>query len=213
MKCTAAEGKTLVGQVVQFTDAVEQHEMDFDTGMLARIKDIREDNPDDPTWKVYIFVMDFSEFEEQNKSKMQPNYYDKNRVPCETWAEQPTYKESLEKGHSIYLQFEEDNSDKLYELPFETIETDMPVLIVCAAMRSSKTGAIICGARHYDPIMHETIKAMGGKEVLGHLEQGFIDQRGNFLTRAESHIIAEREYQIRRRCGGDTKELFSENLY
>jgi len=89
----------------------------------------------------------------------------------------------------------------------------MPILIVCAAMRSMKTGAIICGARHYDSIMHQAINALGGKEAVGRMEQGFIDQRGNFLTRAEAHVIAKKEGQIRRRCGGDDKELFSENLY
>ena len=118
MKCTAAEGiKTLVGKVVQFTKEAEEHELDFDTGMLARIKSIHKDSPN---WKVYVFVMDFSEFEEHNKPLMECNYYDsKTGIPCETWDQQLGYKESLEKGHHVYLQFEEDNNDKLVELPFE----------------------------------------------------------------------------------------------
>ena len=43
--------------------------------------------------------------------------------------------------------------------------------------------------------------------------QGFIDQRGNFLTREEAWIVAEASGQIIRRVGGDGKKLYSENLY
>jgi hypothetical protein len=42
--------------------------------------------------------------------------------------------------------------------------------------------------------------------------QGFVDNKGNFLTRKEALLIAEKENQIIRRCGGDV-ELYSENLY
>lgn len=44
-------------------------------------------------------------------------------------------------------------------------------------------------------------------------EQGFIDQRGAFLTREEAHKVATGAGQIIRRCGGDDGRLFSENLY
>jgi hypothetical protein len=43
--------------------------------------------------------------------------------------------------------------------------------------------------------------------------QGFVDNRGRFLTRVEALVIAEKEHQIIRQCGGGTSELFSENLY
>jgi hypothetical protein len=43
--------------------------------------------------------------------------------------------------------------------------------------------------------------------------QGFIDNRGNFLTREEALVIAREAGQIRRRCGGDEHALYSENLY
>ena len=87
----------------------------------------------------------------------------------------------------------------------------MTVLIVCAALRVENR--IICGARHYDAIMRAQINAAEGEEFWKHCEQGFIDQRGNFLTREEAKEIADRQGQIRRRCGGDAKRLFSENIY
>jgi hypothetical protein len=82
---------------------------------------------------------------------------------------------------------------------------------------------IVCGARHFDPIMRATIKAMGMATV--GWEQGFIDQYDNFLTRKEAWTIADKMGQIRRPTGfedflharptkiGDDGNLFSENLY
>jgi hypothetical protein len=85
-----------------------------------------------------------------------------------------------------------------------------PTVIVCAANRLA-TGLIVCGARHHDPIMNAQIEAAGCGWV-GE-EQGFIDNKGNFLTREEAHKIAYWNRQIKYRCGGDKKTLFSENLY
>lgn len=85
----------------------------------------------------------------------------------------------------------------------------LPQRIVCAALRLD--GQIICGARHFDSIMHQQI-ALTGKRW-NRAEQGFIDNKGNFLTREEAYIIAEKENQIRRICVPGSRELFSENLY
>jgi hypothetical protein len=82
-------------------------------------------------------------------------------------------------------------------------------LVVCAAIR--KSGHIICGARHYDQIMRSALYLMNEKPI--RWEQGFIDQRGNFLTREEAWMVADSAGQIRRRCGGDEGHLYSENLY
>jgi len=82
--------------------------------------------------------------------------------------------------------------------------------VVCAANRLA-SGLIVCGARHHDAVMNAQIKA-SGENHLGET-QGFIDQFGNFLTRLEAREIAERNGQIKRRCGGDAHKLFSENLY
>lgn len=83
--------------------------------------------------------------------------------------------------------------------------------IVCAANKFSD-GTIIVGARHYDMLMHNIIR------LLPHLRelrcvQGFVDQKGNFLTREEAFDVALEQNQIIQRCGGDYKTLYSENLY
>jgi hypothetical protein len=47
-------------------------------------------------------------------------------------------------------------------------------------------------------------------------EQGFIDNKGNFLSRKEAYIVAKNAGQVIRRCGGDDTDggiLHSENLY
>ena len=83
-------------------------------------------------------------------------------------------------------------------------------VVVCAANKLSN-GLIVCGARHHDGVMNAQIKAAGQSHV-GEA-QGFIDQFGQFLTREEAHVIARKNGQIVKRCGGDAHKLFSENLY
>lgn len=86
--------------------------------------------------------------------------------------------------------------------------------VVCAALRSDD-GAVICGARHFDAVMVGTIAACDplGARKWKRAEQGFIDQRGAFMTREEAHKVATEAGQIIRRCGGDERRLYSENLY
>lgn len=98
----------------------------------------------------------------------------------------------------------------------------LPQLIVCAANRYTilipETGEeylIVTGVRHYDKLMHQQIRALD-EEYWSHKiaeEQGFVDNRGNFLSREEALAIARLEDQIKRRCGSDDRKLFSENLY
>lgn len=83
--------------------------------------------------------------------------------------------------------------------------------VVCAALRHN-SGEILCGPRHFDGIMQARIAF----DPFGHwraAEQGFVDQRGNFLTREQAYLVAKAAGQIIRRCGGDEGTLFSENLY
>ena len=84
--------------------------------------------------------------------------------------------------------------------------------VVCAAIRNND-GDIICGPRHFDKIMHRLISASRKRDAWKMAEQGFVDQRGDWLTREEALHIALANGQIIRRCGGDDHELFSENLY
>jgi hypothetical protein len=93
--------------------------------------------------------------------------------------------------------------------------------VVCAANRyktfdgESRGTIIIAGARHHDRIMGSVILNLRDDLIDESVEaeQGFIDQRGVFLTRHEAHAIALENGQRRFRCGGDENQLFSENLY
>ncbi len=88
-------------------------------------------------------------------------------------------------------------------------------LIVCAANKYP-SGRIVLGVRHFDSLMHSVLRdsdfiSPGRFEV-----QGFVDNKGEFLTRTEAWQVALEAGQIMRRCGGDTAEggtLYSENLY
>lgn len=89
--------------------------------------------------------------------------------------------------------------------------------IVCAAVLL-EDGTIIPSPRHYDPTTRALMKKMGYDPSgrYGEREQGFIDQWGRFWNRTDAWKIAERQGQIRHRCGGDSTDggtLYSENLY
>ena len=89
--------------------------------------------------------------------------------------------------------------------------------VVCAANRMPD-GTMFLGARHWDMNMHNQAdiykKANGIEETcLTKAEQGFIDQFGNFLTREEAWVIAERQDQIIRDHDVCVGVLFSEHLY
>ncbi|MCL6651045.1 hypothetical protein A6R70_01940 [Agrobacterium rubi] len=97
-----------------------------------------------------------------------------------------------------------------------------PRYVVCAAIRL-KTGLVICGPRHFDDIMVGVLTALYGEywdkgipDDLKGAEQGFIDQRRNYLTRQEAWQIAKEMGQLRYDCGGQEANggtLYSENLY
>lgn len=89
----------------------------------------------------------------------------------------------------------------------------VPQRVVCAANRHKMSGIIVCGARHFDSIMRQSIEAMRMECRNGDFEQGFIDQFGQFLTREEAHVIATERQQFFRRFDGDERTLYSENLY
>lgn len=83
--------------------------------------------------------------------------------------------------------------------------------IVCAANRHKFVGDIdiILGIRHWDELMRQQVS----DSDYSNYEQGFIDNKGKFLTREEAFVVAEREGQIIRCVGGDEGVLYSENLY
>lgn len=104
--------------------------------------------------------------------------------------------------------------------------SNMPQLIVCAAIRNKNTGDVICGPRHgncLNACIHYKVDEQPHGDVW---EMGFVDQHGDFFNRVEAWKIADKAGQIRRPTGyeqhynnvrkpnvGDEGLLFSENLY
>lgn len=92
--------------------------------------------------------------------------------------------------------------------------------IVCSAIRHKETGLILCGARHFDPIMRAMIQReqeLKGQDMMAHTwrsaEQGFVTNiRGEFVTREQAWKIAEAAGQIRQ-VTGRPGTLYSEDLY
>lgn len=87
--------------------------------------------------------------------------------------------------------------------------------IVCAALRG-RDGTILCGARHYDGVMHSQIKHMSMPDQFLRLSgdnQGFIDNFGEYFTRKEAFIIAQDADQLRGDKHTPKDILFSEDLY
>lgn len=88
--------------------------------------------------------------------------------------------------------------------------------VVCAANRLHD-GRLLIGARHWDELMVAQSEMLRGRYTgrqIVEAQQGFIDQWGNFLSRAEAWMVASAADQILRRGPGfDGPELFSENLY
>lgn len=92
--------------------------------------------------------------------------------------------------------------------------------IVCAATKVfvEQNGieeiVIVCSPRHWDMVAHATFNKMFQDPVKINKEiQGFIDQYGDFYTRQEAWVVANKNNQIIRRVGGDHEKLYSENLY
>lgn len=90
--------------------------------------------------------------------------------------------------------------------------------VVCAACKYGDV--IICGARHYDRVMHSQLRAFDEESEVrmmnrGEVVQGFIDQYGVFMDRVEALEVATAAGQInvRRKKTAPDDVLFSEDLY
>lgn len=90
--------------------------------------------------------------------------------------------------------------------------------IVCAANKYGDL--ILCGARHWDSIMHKQVDILGIEKFRSlrkeHGEQqGFINQFGEFRSREDAMKIVKYNGQKfdQERNGGSSKTLFSEGLY
>ncbi len=82
--------------------------------------------------------------------------------------------------------------------------------VVCAAMRNTK-GEVFCSPRHFDIICSLGCDPQEWENV----EQGFVDQFGEFLTRTEAFKVAKLAGQLDKctRKFDLGKELYSEDLY
>jgi hypothetical protein len=103
-------------------------------------------------------------------------------------------------------------------MKFKTHTDEIPRHVVCAANRYGDL--VICGARHYDPVMMRVVKEFGGLEKIHEglddddVEQGFIDQFSVFMSRQEADYIAETNKQIVAEPENvGLGLLISENLY
>ena len=70
--------------------------------------------------------------------------------------------------------------------------------VVCAAIRA-EDGELLIGIRHYSADMRSQINARNDGEKFYHRngeDQGFVDQYGNYMTRAEAFVIASLAGQI-----------------
>ena len=83
--------------------------------------------------------------------------------------------------------------------------------IVCAAIKTN-SGVVVCGARHYDMVMHRVLAEIKSGQAYPPAEQGFIDNHGNFLNRVEALEVATIAGQLIRKTE-PLDMLFSEDIY
>ncbi len=86
--------------------------------------------------------------------------------------------------------------------------------VVCAANKYDDY--IVCGARHFDSIMHGVLHAMDNRPHSSTAEQGFIDQFGVWMNRVEALQVAKDSGQplnMERNGCPQNRKLYSEGLY
>lgn len=87
--------------------------------------------------------------------------------------------------------------------------------VVCAAIRA-EDGSLLLGIRHYSADMHAQIASRVDGEKFKHRhgdDQGFVDQKGQYMTRKVAWEIAESAGQVQRLDSSDAAILYSEDLY
>ena len=139
---------------------------------------------------------------------------DENNIKNKFWAdveteEYPWIRDELDGKSAIVDSRKESNAAEM---------DDTSIRIVCAANRFPGLGngpIVICGARHFDTTMHAVIEALSLQDQAGDAEQGFIDQKGTFLTREEALVVATKAGQlnVHRPKTQPANKLFSEDLY
>ena len=89
-------------------------------------------------------------------------------------------------------------------------------MIICAAIKDTRTGAVFGGIRHGN--IYSAMHDAGITPPRGAAIEGFLDEKNNFYNRYEAYNIAITNGQMSattrqlKRDRGE-KELFSEDLY
>lgn len=112
----------------------------------------------------------------------------------------PEYMEQLRKGQQSMLALSKKYAEKRR--------------VVCAANRYGEH--IVCGARHFDYVMHAQLHIIMPLIKGIRAEQGFIDQWGIYMDRVAALAVATAAGQLdesRRPKSNPVHELFSEDLY
>lgn len=102
--------------------------------------------------------------------------------------------------------------------PLPKLPKKVPEVIVCAAVKifnitDPSIECVIPGVRHYDSFYHEILSNFLYENEWGELEQGFITNKGRFVSRKEALEIAKANNQIKHDIGYEPDELYSEMLY
>jgi hypothetical protein len=84
--------------------------------------------------------------------------------------------------------------------------------VVCAALKCKATGRIVLGLRHWDVFMHQNM-SQESVSTTANTEQGFVNQKGEFLTREEAWKVASDANQFINGRSQLPGFLFSEDIY
>lgn len=101
--------------------------------------------------------------------------------------------------------------------PLDPVSDKLQRVVVCAANRYGDI--IIPAPRHWDTPMRNLVFLLSEatKTIIDNTpeEQGFIDQKGNFMAREEALVLAKAngQYGKYREPADHPYELFSEDLY
>lgn len=144
------------------------------------------------------------------------------------WTEWITMVEVTEKRTAPYNKLCEGDIALNYQG-----ELKDPWRVVTAANRHKESGLIVVGARHFDKLMRAQIFALQGFDkktaAEGHwggmsssvdwkdMDQGFIDNFGDYLTRKQAYVLAKYNGQLLKnndgRCHDSKNFLYSENIH
>jgi hypothetical protein len=82
--------------------------------------------------------------------------------------------------------------------------------IICAACRCGDV--VVCGVHHYDKIMRDVMYSLNFPFSGQNVDQGFVNQRGEFLDRHQALLVATIAGQLIRKTQ-PADRLFSEDLW